>query len=225
MNTNDLAKHYDQLTARERLPLILAASARADAVERQRLLDSAPRVRFEAPHHFRLADALFEAAHFHLITLLDLAATYWQWWGLWGWHCLRDETEKDNSGGRGKRAAAAARTKEARIYNLTRYHAFLFVTHVDGWKQFCAELSIDAAALRNDMPGWRTVTRTEGAARELAFARDDAMMFMLSEAIDEQGVEAEDLHVAPVPTAAGLAREWHAIRTAERVTVRVNDQR
>jgi hypothetical protein len=25
------------------------------------------------------------------------------------------------------------------VYVLLRYHAFLFVTHVEGWKRFCAE--------------------------------------------------------------------------------------
>jgi hypothetical protein len=37
MNSNDLAKLYDQRSARERLSLLVAASARADAVDRQRL--------------------------------------------------------------------------------------------------------------------------------------------------------------------------------------------
>ena len=33
MNTNGLAKLYDRLTPKERLPLILAASARGDEAE------------------------------------------------------------------------------------------------------------------------------------------------------------------------------------------------
>ena len=36
MNTNGLAKLYGQLTPKERLPLILAASARGDEAERNR---------------------------------------------------------------------------------------------------------------------------------------------------------------------------------------------
>ena len=35
MNANGLARKYDLLTPAERFPLILAASARGDAVERQ----------------------------------------------------------------------------------------------------------------------------------------------------------------------------------------------
>src|SRR5437763_1672986 len=124
MNTKNLAKNYDRLTARERLPLLLAASAREDAVERQRLLDSAPRIDLRAPHHHGLGEALFTAAHFHMMTQLDLAAKYWQWWGLWGWHCLRRENEKVQGSAPGKRAAAAAKTEEVRLYSLARYHAF-----------------------------------------------------------------------------------------------------
>ena len=38
MNTNGLARLYDRLTPRERLPLIMAASARGDEMERERLV-------------------------------------------------------------------------------------------------------------------------------------------------------------------------------------------
>jgi len=58
MNTTLLDKLYDQLTARERLPLIIAAARRADAVERRRLVDSAPGLCLEEPHHHGLATAL-----------------------------------------------------------------------------------------------------------------------------------------------------------------------
>jgi hypothetical protein len=49
MNTQGLTKMYDQLTPRERLPLIVAASVRADTVERARLVDSAAMVTFAVP--------------------------------------------------------------------------------------------------------------------------------------------------------------------------------
>jgi hypothetical protein len=88
MNTKDLAKLYDQLTARERLTSIIAASVRNDVVERTRLKDSAPSIAFTVPHHYALAQALTTAAHYHLLTLLDLAAIFWQWWGLWAGRAL-----------------------------------------------------------------------------------------------------------------------------------------
>jgi hypothetical protein len=42
MNFHRLTKLYDQLTPTERLPLIIAARARGDAVEQARLVESAP---------------------------------------------------------------------------------------------------------------------------------------------------------------------------------------
>ena len=209
MNTNPLTRRYKELTARERLQLIIAASARGDDVEREKLLGSAPTICLRAGHHYHLAEALFRAAHCHVAFLSDLAAKYWQWWGLWGWHCLRDETEKGNGGAGRKRGAA--RTAETRLCNLTRYHAFLFVTHVDGWKKFCDELLIDAEVLLDDMPGWEMAKRTEGKAREDALSRDDALMFLLAEAIKTQRPEAERLDDPTVPTAEELAQEWHKI--------------
>ena len=77
MNTKTLSKLYDRLTARERLPLIIAAARRSDAVERRRLVDAAPSLRLEVSDHHGLAIALAEAAHVHLLTLLGLAVSYW----------------------------------------------------------------------------------------------------------------------------------------------------
>src|SRR5205807_544212 len=85
VNTGGLDRLYDRLIPCERLPLIIAASIRKDQRERQRLSDSAPTFGFEVPDYFGLAKALGEAVDIHLSTLLDLAATFWQFWGLWGW--------------------------------------------------------------------------------------------------------------------------------------------
>jgi hypothetical protein len=78
MNSKALNKLYPELTAKERLALMIAAGRRDDASKRQRLADSAPRQHFEVSHHHYLANALIEAAHLHLLRLLDLAAKYWQ---------------------------------------------------------------------------------------------------------------------------------------------------
>ena len=213
MNTNNLAKCYDRLTARERLPLILAAAARKDEVEQKRLLESAPRIGFQAPHHYVLAEAVTEAARFHMITLLDLATKYWQWWGLWGWHCVLRQPTKVQRRVRGKRGAAPD-PEEVRLCGVTRYHAFLFITYVDGWKQFCADLSMDADMLLNCCPGWEMLTRTEQKARKDAYSIEDARMFLLCDASVARGAEAEDRgipSIPPVPTVAGLAKEWHGV--------------
>src|SRR5262249_24128853 len=66
MNTDPLAKHYGILTTAERLPLLMAASARGDETEYERLVRSAPKVRFEAPDTFYLAEALLQATMLHI---------------------------------------------------------------------------------------------------------------------------------------------------------------
>jgi hypothetical protein len=221
MNSNGLAKLYDQLTARERLPLLVAASVRADAVERQRLAGSAPRLAFAVPHHHGLATALAEAADFHLVTLLDLAASYWQSWGLWGWHGQRrrGQTVHDQGGAGGEGDAPAKDAEGFRLYGMVRYQAFLFLTHVEGWKQFCCEWSIDPDVLLDFMPGWDMVTRTQAQAQERAFTRQEAALFLLSEASFAEGPAVEELCLPQVLTVAGLAQDWHAFldRRAESV--------
>jgi hypothetical protein len=83
MNTNKLANLYDQLTPRERLPLLIAAGVRDDLAERERLIGSAPKQRILVPDYLELAQALFKALDWHVQTLLDLATSFWYWWGLW----------------------------------------------------------------------------------------------------------------------------------------------
>ena len=74
MNTKELAKLFDRLTPRERLALILAAAARVDEAERKRLSTSASEETHQVPNYYGLAKTLSEAVHYHMLTLLDLAA-------------------------------------------------------------------------------------------------------------------------------------------------------
>src|SRR5262249_47266915 len=70
MNTDRLARHYATLTPAERLPLIMAASARGDEAEYEHLARSAPRVYLQAPDTFYLAEALLLATSLHMMELL-----------------------------------------------------------------------------------------------------------------------------------------------------------
>jgi hypothetical protein len=82
MNTNGLGKLYEHLTPEERLPLIIAASARGDETECTRLVESAPREGYRLPDYYGYAEALVLASLFHAIQLLDLAVLYWHASGL-----------------------------------------------------------------------------------------------------------------------------------------------
>src|SRR6516165_10620841 len=71
MNTNCLAKHYDKLTAWERLPLLLGALNRGDHAEAERLTGSAPTRPAEVPHHYGPWQALALLSMVHLLRQLS----------------------------------------------------------------------------------------------------------------------------------------------------------
>jgi hypothetical protein len=191
--------------------LIVAATVRGDAIERQRLAGSDPSRGFAVPHHYGLATALAKAADFHLLTLLDLAASYWQWWGLWGWHGQRrrGNTVRDQGGAGDAGDAPAGDAEGFRLYGMVRYPAFLFLTPVEGWKQFCGDVSMDPDVRPDFMPGWDMVTRTQAPARQRAFTRQEAALFLLSETPLAEGTADEELDLPHVLRVEGLARDWH----------------
>ena len=51
MNPNDLARHYGRLSPEERFKLILAAGARGDEAEQQRLVDAGGHITLSCPDH------------------------------------------------------------------------------------------------------------------------------------------------------------------------------
>src|SRR5262249_22550990 len=130
MTTNSVSRLYDSLTPRERLPLLIAAAGRDDAVEQQRLQASAPKQMFESPDYCAHATALNETAHYHLLTLLDLGMDFWRWWGLWLTRSLRNRATHGSSGDR-RAKAKADKALERRAGCLVRYHAARFVAHFD----------------------------------------------------------------------------------------------
>ena len=121
MNTKGLAKLYDRLTPRERLPLILAASARGDDVEGQRLAQSAPRMALRLPDYHGLGEGLFLASLFHLIGVLDVTALFWLTQGrLAEWQAWADEDDSLNQ-------------MDAKV----RMWAYVLTAKRDGWRRFC----------------------------------------------------------------------------------------
>jgi hypothetical protein len=189
MNTNGLAKLYDRLTPKERLPLLLAASARGDEAERDRLARSAPREGFRLPDYHGLAEGLLLASLFHLLELLDLAALYWQTGGLLEqWEALADEDDDH--------------APPQRLRATVGMFSCLLTAKLDGWRRFCSEFKIDAELLMSDLPGYDTVKRTEEAARIMTCTAEEASAW-LREASNEtaQALTAESV-------AASL---WHFV--------------
>jgi len=208
MNTDHLASMYGRLSPRERLPLIIAAGARGDSLEQKRLVESAPKQTFQVPDHYPLSKAFQEAADYHLLTLLDLAASFWLWWALWLTYPRRAKTTPGAKQA-GHKGASDYRLKEWRAGSMVRYFAFRFVSHVDGWKKFCADLEIDSEVMLSFMIGWDNVRRTEARARDLAFDPEEAARFLLLETVPDEGGEPLKRPRIPVERVDELARGWH----------------
>jgi hypothetical protein len=164
VNTHGLAKLYDRLTPAERLPLIVAASSRGDAAERQRLVQSAPRLDVRLADHVPLAEALHETAMFHLVALLDLTAKFWQAWGLWGWSQVPQRHGRP--------------MEETRLLGMAQLYAYHFTVHAEAWAKLCAELHVDPGALLDHLPGADIIQRTRERAKELAHTEEEATIFL-----------------------------------------------
>jgi hypothetical protein len=203
MNTDALARQYETLTPWERVPLLLAASARGDQVEVNRLARSAPRQGFWIADFLGLVDGLDDLAKQHLLRQLDLAVCYTQMTTLL-------ESERMSSGRR-------ARREEKRIWQVLRMVSHRFLAQADGWKQLCAELHIDSEVLLQDLPGYETVQRMQAQVRLIAFTAEEARAYLRQilkrrQATEEKPSIAEQ--EARVHDAAAVARSMRAFLEA-----------
>lgn len=137
MNTNLLARHYDTLTPRERLPLLLAAHARQDQAEHDRLTRSAPRLAYGVPDYYGLAEGFCAMTNWHALKMLDLSCLYW--------HTITAICDR----GLPKEEDRLTRT----LYLLS----YLLLARVEGWRLTCADYGIDPCATLATSPGWDTV--------------------------------------------------------------------
>jgi hypothetical protein len=188
MNTNGLARHYDQLTAWERLPLLLAALNRGDEAEADRLTRSAPTRPALVPHYYGLWEGLTLLSVVHRLQQLDLA------------YRLACATA----------LLASGRAEGEEPLRHVQMHAFRFILGADAWKLFCAELHIDPEAILGHLPGCDLVRGMEEAAREVAFTPEEALAWL------RRPVEAAEAAAGKAPaarreyrmdTAADVARE------------------
>src|SRR5262245_57571869 len=76
MNANSVARHYDSLTPLERFRLVLAAGARGDEAEQDRLVRAGGRIALSMHDHAPYAHAFDELAILVFLELLEEAAGY-----------------------------------------------------------------------------------------------------------------------------------------------------
>ncbi len=195
MNSDGLAKLYDRLTPRERLPLIVAAAARGDEAERQRLSRSAPTNGFAVPDYFGLAEGLQLLSLLHVAELLNLAATYW--------HC----SGRLKALGRPGRKTVSKDRRE-QLGGLVRMLAYLFSVKDAAWGRLCSELHIGADVLLRDLPGYETLRVTREAARQDSFTPDEANAWLRREGIPEAEAVTADSEAAGLRETLRWREEW-----------------
>ena len=190
MNANAVAKHYRNLTPEERFRLMVAARARGDAAERDRLINSGQRITVSTQDHAPYARAFDELAFLIFIEVLEEAARYLEVFAhADAVHALfgeDDEEEGDEEDAVAEAQAAEreesegnAETKRTqsdtgagsrweRYLDLALAAGFVLRTKVDGWKLFCERLTIPPFALWEGLPGYdrlqRALKLTENAA-------------------------------------------------------------
>jgi hypothetical protein len=190
MNVKAVAKNYGCLTPEERFRLILAASGRDDAAERDRLVRAGQWIKLSMPDHAPYARAFDELALLTYLELLEAAACYLDALDRTGDTCdgisdeeqqaEEDHCEVDSTEAREEADAkdeADARTDNARnrppwqrSLDLALAAGFVLRTKADGWQQFCERLHVPPCLLWQDLPGFDRLQRALALAEKAAFA-------------------------------------------------------
>jgi hypothetical protein len=170
MNANALAKHYDRLEPEERFRLILAADARGDDAEQNRLCQTAPRVTLSFSHHAPWAHAFHQLATLAYVELLDEVARHHDAFERWcdavddqendadGREDDVGECEEDEPADPASVAAADEGKRKGPFWErmLQLYYAqgFILKTKIAGWRLFCERLALPPFALWKLLPGF-----------------------------------------------------------------------
>jgi len=196
MNSNHLAQYYRTLTPEERLPLIVSACERGDAVEEERLSRSAPRNGFHIPDYWGLAEGLDDLAKVYLLKQVDLATCYWR---------LAGVLDREPLG----RPSREERQRDERRRKSLKLLCYCYVVRADGWRLLCTQMHIDPVILLKDLPGFDTVQQMEQVARLLAFNAEEALAFLRADAEASRPAQEETTGVKreyKIDTAADVAQ-------------------
>jgi hypothetical protein len=135
LNTNRLAKLYPALTAVERLRLMHDAGKRGDTLERQRLLDAAPRRHYSMSDSGRLEVRLMHCATMHHAFQLGAAAEFWYVQSQLAW-ALDGVADSDPISDDAREWSCCATVAQAN-YAIER----------DGWKLFLRQSGFDESRI------------------------------------------------------------------------------
>jgi hypothetical protein len=134
MNTQRLSTLYDQITVWERIPLLLAAQARKDDDEHDRLFTSSPLRTWRFSEHLLAEQALHVLALTYINEQLDAAASCF--FALFQLLASKEHPEQN-------------------LELLADSSAYLFTIRAEAWKQFCSFIPVPSEQLTSsNYDGW-----------------------------------------------------------------------
>jgi hypothetical protein len=207
-DTKALVRHYDNLTPEERFRLILAAGARGDEAEQDRLRSASERITLSMQDHAPYAHAFEELAFLVFIELLEEAAQYFEAFARADdAHDILDDEEKEAGealdeeevGGEGEEAnednreveasdakgdvawaeeAPGQRSVEERFLDMALATGFVLRTKAEGWKRFCEQMTLPPFAVWEGLPGFDRLRRALKLAERAAFAPEGFLRWL-----------------------------------------------
>lgn len=222
MNAKTVANHYPSLTPEERFRLIVAAGARGDQTEMDRLVRAGRRLTLRMSDHSPWALAFIELAQMVFLEMLEETAKYHDALERWRDADKLCGSDRETDTGHGDEDDVEDEDLEAvdestcddigtadqddeeslpnRMFDFYLAQGFILKTKVDGWKMFCERLSLPPFGVWQLLPGFQrfrlAVQRLEdqGGRYALVF-RAEGMLRWLRK-IRPKG--------APVPSAENL---------------------
>jgi hypothetical protein len=185
MNPKARAKHYGELTPKERFSLIPAASDRGDATELDWLTAAASRTGLSMADHTPYTSVVIDLGERIFMELVEEAASYCE--AFERAHDILDpygssETDEDDGGGKEppdaesdadpKEGDACAWSVWEQMLDVALMHGFHLRTKADGWELFCQRLNVPPFVLWKRYPGFERLERALTLAEKAAFTRD-----------------------------------------------------
>ncbi|MFL5340568.1 MAG: hypothetical protein ACJ8F7_10500 [Gemmataceae bacterium] len=183
MNANAIARQYEQLTPAERFPLILAAAARGDEVERERLNNTAGRIELSMPDQTPYVEAFQQLALLTIIELLAAAAEYLEWLDRADARLSADvKGQPKPRRGKTRRTGnrAADRPEWERYLQIAYAGGFMLKTKMAGWKLFCERRNFPPFWFWEGLPGFDRLQRALETAEFAAFTPDGMVTWLNS---------------------------------------------
>jgi hypothetical protein len=190
MKANTLARHYGQLTAEERFGLILAADARGDKAEAERLVRAGQPITFSMPDHAPYVQAFDELALLIFIELQEEAARYMEAFAradevqdIFGaddeangaegaeeeGQSVTEEQSDAKAGLESAEGDAGERPLGQRHLDLALAAGLVLRTKAEGWQRLCERRAIPPLGFWEGLPGFDRLQRALQWAEKAAF--------------------------------------------------------